>query len=74
MTDDEREEGAEEAIGDLERQMAAAQRGSRPLRRPVNCASADPAPRDGQAWCLPPVRPEHGDCDNSTKDIIVKLQ
>jgi hypothetical protein len=76
MTEEEREEGAEEAIEDLEA-PAAAQRdvAGGLMDGPVNCAKPTCVHSKVNVWCLPPTCAQSNqDCDNSTKDIIVKLQ
>lgn len=76
MTDDEREEGAEEAIEDLEA-PAAAQRdvAGGLMDGPVKCATPTCIRATINVWCVPPTCAQSlQDCDNYTKDIIVKLQ
>lgn len=76
MTAEERDEGAEETIEDLEASAGAQQDVAGGLMDgPAGCASPTCVRSKVNVWCVwPTCKDSLQDCDNATKDIIVKYQ
>ncbi len=76
MTDEHRDEAAEELIEDLEAPAEAQRDVAGGLMDPTaGCASPTCVRSKVNVWCVKPTcAMSLQDCDNYSKDIIVKLQ